>query len=77
LFAVIPPMVAWAEVETSTGYHVDWIPKAEPPETGVQIVENDAGLDPCSRVFAVDLEQPIDVLAGIDDESGADGLAAL
>src|SRR6185295_7580180 len=59
------------------GRHVDGIPQAVFLESGVQVVEHDARLDPCRRGGGVELEEPVHVLAVIDDEGGAHGLAAL
>ena len=56
---------------------IDRVPEAELLQAGVQLVEDDAGLDRGGAALRVDLQQPVQVLAGVDDECGTDGLAAL
>ena len=68
----MPPIVACADVETSTGYQ-----RPSGFKRRVQLVEHDAGLDPGGAALGVDLEHAVQVLAGVDDERGADRLAAL
>ena len=46
-------------------------------ELGVQLVEHDAGLDPRPALGDVHLEDPVEVLGGVEHEAGADRLPGL
>ncbi len=56
----------WCPVDVSTS-----------AQARIQVVEHDAGLDPGGCRGGVDVEQPIHVLAQVEDERGTDRLAAL
>ena len=46
-------------------------------ELGVQLVEHDARLDTRGAPLDVNLQQPVDVLGGVEHDAAADGLAGL
>ena len=68
----MPPIVACAEVDTSTGYH-----KLVRFELRVEPIQHDAGLHDRFLRLRVDREHLVEVLRVVDDQRGADGLAAL
>ncbi len=57
--------------------YVDRIPEPVRLEARIELVEHDAGLDPGRARVDVELEQIAQVLARVEHERGADGLAAL
>ena len=68
----MPPIVACADVLTSTGK-----PQAVRLQTGIQLIEDDAGLHGGRHRVLVEGEDAVERLAVIDDQRGADGLPAL
>ena len=52
-------------------------PQAMRGQRGIELVKDDAGLDARPALRGVHFEQAVEVLRGVDDEAGADGLAGL
>ena len=59
------------------GRDVDRKPQAGGLDLTVEVIHDDAGLDPCTRVFEVSFRDPVEILRGVDDQRPAHGLARL
>jgi len=70
LLPAMPPRVAWALVETSTGYH-----KPCCFSSAFQVIQDHARLHRGRAVDHINFQQFAEIFAVIDDQAGADGLA--
>ena len=51
-------------------------PEAVRPKLGVQLVQDDAGLDASPSLFGIHLEDSVEILGHVQDDCSADGLTA-
>jgi hypothetical protein len=59
------------------GGHVDREEQTVGHESGIELVEDDAGLDPNLSRILVQLNDSVQILADVDDQCLADGLTTL